>query len=254
MTSILKEPHERETRITLEPHNHVYLIDGIPSGYISVTTLLSHFFKPFPKDRIIRALMNGKCKGKTYNQIAQEWVDAAKFGEEVHAAIENWLTTGIIPSSQDPRFAVCFAQFMSFWKELVAKRPVKGVRPEMRIFDEEYRIAGSIDLLVEFSDGAHELFDWKCIFKITRENDRQRALTPIDHYDDTNLTHYTLQLNLYKYILEKNYGIKISGMHLIQLYPTQTQWHQETLVSIPHDIEQVLLAYSHHSYLAPIES
>ena len=39
--------------------------------------------------------------------------------------------------------------------------------------------------------------------------------------DDCNYMHYTLQLSLYRYILEENYKIKINNQALIHLTPTE---------------------------------
>ena len=43
--------------------------------------------------------------------------------------------------------------------------------------------------------------------------------TPIQHLPDTNYWHYCLQLNTYKFIIEKNYGKTVSGMYLVCLHP-----------------------------------
>lgn len=41
---------------------------------------------------------------------------------------------------------------------------------------------------------------------------------PIAHLPDNDFTKYSLQLNLYKYILEKNYGVKVSKMILTSFH------------------------------------
>ena len=53
-----------------------------------------------------------------------------------------------------------------------------------------------------------------------KDNRFQSSITPcIDHLPDTNYWHYSLQLNTYKYMLEKNYGEKVVGMYLVCLHP-----------------------------------
>lgn len=42
---------------------------------------------------------------------------------------------------------------------------------------------------------------------------------PLEHLDNTPYYHYALQLSLYKYILEKNYGMKISDLRLGIFHP-----------------------------------
>ena len=41
----------------------------------------------------------------------------------------------------------------------------------------------------------------------------------MSHIEDTNFNHYSLQLNLYKYILEKKYKKKVKKMYLVCLHP-----------------------------------
>ena len=46
------------------------------------------------------------------------------------------------------------------------------------------------------------------------------AITPcISEMHDTNFWHYTLQLNIYRYILETKYNKSVSGLYLVQLHP-----------------------------------
>ena len=52
------------------------------------------------------------------------------------------------------------------------------------------------------------LFDWKRSKQIKKENRYRKGKHPLNHLDDANYWHYALQLNIYKYILEKNYIIK----------------------------------------------
>ena len=51
-------------------------------------------------------------------------------------------------------------------------------------------------------------------------NDWENATTEcIKHLPNCNYMLYSLQLNTYKAILEKNYGKKVKGMYLVVLHP-----------------------------------
>ena len=66
----------------------------------------------------------------------------------------------------------------------------------------------------------HYLYDLKRCKEIKKDNRYQNATTEcIKHLPDTNYWHYSLQLNTYKYLLEKNYGKKIKEMYLVCLHP-----------------------------------
>ena len=46
----------------------------------------------------------------------------------------------------------------------------------------------------------------------------------IGHIPDLNFWHYALQLNTYKWILEKNYGKEINDLYLVCLYPNNDNY------------------------------
>ena len=65
-----------------------------------------------------------------------------------------------------------------------------------------------------------ELYDWKRSKGIKFGNDWENATTEcIKHIPNCNYMLYSLQLNTYKAILEKNYGKKVKGMYLVVLHP-----------------------------------
>ena len=41
----------------------------------------------------------------------------------------------------------------------------------------------------------------------------------VEHVMDTNFNHYALQLNLYKFILEKKYNVRVRNMYIVCLHP-----------------------------------
>ena len=78
-----------------------------------------------------------------------------------------------------------------------------------------------MDLICECADGTYEIYDWKRSNKIdpTERNPWANGINGLEHLTDTSYVHYCLQQNLYRYILQKNYGIRISRMNLVVLHP-----------------------------------
>ena len=64
----------------------------------------------------------------------------------------------------------------------------------------------------------------------------QKALPPIGHIEDCPYFHYALQLSLYKYILEKNYGIEIADLRLGIFHPA---YHKPYVLRIPYMKDEV---------------
>ena len=79
-------------------------------------------------------------------------------------------------------------------------------------------------------DGTLSNYDWKrckSVEKFVSYN--QFALGPVSHLPDTNFWHYSIQLNTYKLIIERNYGYTIKGMYLVCIHPeldTNYQIHE----------------------------
>jgi len=121
--------------------------------------------------------------------------------------------------------------FINFVRDFPQLKPY---RTEWIIYDEDTKISGSIDMVYENTDGTLSIYDWKRCKNITRINNFNRfALPPqICHLPDSNFWHYALQLNTYKFIIEKNYGKKIADLFLVRLHPDAEENNYE-LIQIP---------------------
>lgn len=231
----IKNSHVRDSKITFDEPTHKYTIDG-KSDYISVTTWIHQHFKKFDPDQIISKMMssrnwtNSKYYGKTCEEIKNEWEqlrsDAAKEGTKLHFDIECFYNN--IPNENTTK------EYRQF-KEFVKDHLYEPYRTEWTIFDEELKIAGSIDMTFILPDGTLMIYDWKRSKGIIKNTSYETySITDcINHIPDTNYWHYALQLNMYKAILEKNYCMKISKLCLVCLYPEQTTYK---LIDVP-DLE-----------------
>ena len=99
------------------------------------------------------------------------------------------------------------------------------------IYDEDLKIAGSIDMVYENPDGTLSIYDWKRSKEISKVNSWNKfALNPlICHMPDTNFWHYALQLNTYKAILERKYGKIVTNLCLVRLHPDNPNDNYELL-------------------------
>lgn len=88
---------------------------------------------------------------------------------------------------------------------------------ELVVGDEELGICGSIDFLC-YSRKLNSLviLDYKSNKEINFESYRGQKMTGcLSHLDDCNYIHYSLQLNGYQYILERNTGLKLHNEHYL---------------------------------------
>lgn len=227
----LKNKHVNDSRVFFDSMNHEYFVDGKKINY-SVTGLIESFFPKFDSDywsskkAIERIQMeSGKLTNENISNVKKdilmEWEDnrkdAADKGTLLHEKIENFYNN-IEDSIDAPEFI--------YFKNFIKKYPkLKPYKTEWRIFDSNLSLAGSIDMVYEKDNGDLFLFDWKRSTKIINgaghliESDYDYGFDELSHIADNSYNRYSLQLNLYKYIIESNYGKKISSMNLLILHP-----------------------------------
>lgn len=206
-------------------------MDGKKINY-SVTGLIESFFPEFDSDywsnkkaieriKIEGGKLSDENISKVQKDILMEWEenrkDAADKGTILHEKIENFYN-----NIEDNLDAPEFTYFNNFIQKYPKLKPYKT---EWRIFDSSLSLAGSIDMVYEKDNGDLFLFDWKRSTKIINgaghliESDYDYGFDELSHIADNSYNRYSLQLNLYKYIIESNYGKKISSMNLLILHP-----------------------------------
>ena len=207
--------------VTPSGENHVYEVKK-KRGYTSVTTFIHSLFYPFNPNYVIDKMMKSPnwTESEYYNmtkdEIKSQWKkngnEAAIAGTKMHADIEKYYNKE--PFEND---SVEFSYFMDFEKI----NPYKPYRTEWCIYDEELKFSGSIDIVYTDTEDNLVLGDWKRCKKIEKQNKWNKFSKNklIKTVPDLNFWHYSLQLNLYKYIIEKNYNKTVSKMFLICLHP-----------------------------------
>lgn len=220
-------PHPRDKNIEFEEKGHRYTItiDGIKhTNFMSVTSWVKLHFMEFDSDDAIVKMKNGKkwdkskYKELTDDQIKKLWedhrVEASELGTNMHFSIEQYYNH--IDVGDDSKE---FKQFLEFDKKRLEMN-MEAYKTEWKIYDEKLNICGTPDMLYRLPNGNFVIYDWKRSSKIKKFNKFSHSTTEcIKDFPNTNFWHYTLQLNMYKYILEHNYGINIVGMYLGCFHP-----------------------------------
>jgi ATP-dependent exoDNAse (exonuclease V) beta subunit len=220
-----KNPHPRDAFITFDEGPHIYTVHG-KQGFTSVTTFVHHQFPTFDAEAIVAKIL-ASPKWDTdptykYYQMSRETIladwdtnrdQAARAGTLMHYDIECYFNQEFVTNTS--------TEFQYFQK-FVADYPVLvPYRTEWMVYYEEYKLSGSIDMIFENPDGTLQIYDWKRCKSIDFEAfGGATALTPcIAHMPDTNFWHYSIQLNMYRRILEDKYDKKVTGLYLVCLHP-----------------------------------
>jgi ATP-dependent exoDNAse (exonuclease V) beta subunit len=261
--------HPRDENIHFEEEGHKYTIksdqDKDPSKpYTSVTTFIHSNFPVFESDRIIKNMMNGKSwkEGHKYwnmtaDQIKNLWEknasDVSALGTNLHYQIECFMNN----PNLSPNY--CHSQLLEKYYEISSETipskewnyfinfitnfpNLKPYRTEWTIYHEELKLAGSIDMVYENPDLTLSIYDWKRVKNITTINtfNKYSFTECISHLPDSNFWHYTLQLNIYKKIIEEKYQKQVTELYLVRLHPENEEGTYD-LIKIP-VIEEDIIA------------
>jgi ATP-dependent exoDNAse (exonuclease V) beta subunit len=262
-----RNAHPRDKHIRFQEEGHKYTILSDPtSTYTSVTTWNHSHFPHFNADEVIEKMMKGKnwnpgnkYWGLTPEEIKKQWSDngasVSGLGTQLHYEIECFMNQPLLQDT-DPNSYTHLAlykknhsnknkspEWQHFLEYVIDHPELRPYRTEWTIFDEDLKLAGSIDMIYEDpEDGTLSIYDWKRSKEITKVNrfDKFAVTSEISHLPDSNFWHYALQLNTYKAILERKYGKKVKDLCLVRLYPNEDGTTYE-LIDVP-DLQEEIQA------------
>ena len=267
----IRNAHPRDKNIKFEEEGHKYTIfnDSIGEGsYTSVTTWVHTHFSHFDADLIISRMMSGKAWkpghkywGLTASEIKDLWNakrdNACGAGTQLHYEIECFMNSKVlmfdythlellqqhnILIKYDKRYLDFGKEWFYFLKFVSDFPQLKPYRTEWTVYHEEFKLAGSIDMVYENPDGSLSIYDWKRSADIVKVNGWNKcALTKeIDWMPDSNFWHYALQLNAYKCILESKYDKIVKDLYLVRLHPDSPDYELIQVPDLKHDILPLL--------------
>ena len=235
--------HARDAHIVFVEDGHAYFLDGVQlrlsvtgliheasSNHFVAKTALASMKKPgkWPSAKYSDAdATTGALTAWSDARILQSWADngakASALGTDLHAKIErhlNGLTVDFpegAAADPDSNYAE-FQYFLNWWAAQTAAGFVP-FRTEWVIYDEAANLAGSIDFIMyNTRTKRHALVDWKrCKTNDAgfRNSFRRKFLPPLAHLDDHKHNKWALQVNTYREVLERYYGLDIESMAMV---------------------------------------
>jgi hypothetical protein len=233
----LQNPDPRDACIVSVDEPHTYFINGNCDNIVSSTGFVHAFFPHFDTESAAKKILTSKsflttCHRKshkyfqcvTFEDVLSRWNWWRDLGTMLHDNIENFLND--FPFTVHEENKTAFGKFMDFYNDRMFWH-WNHFRTEWAVFDEETRLAGKIDYVGRDPvTGELIILDWKRVGAISdscasrwTEKRVERGFGACADLENCKYITYSLQLNVYKWILEKNYGVYVKKMYLIQVHP-----------------------------------
>lgn len=210
--------------IDFDAAKHAYKIGGRAAK--SVTETLKNLVKAF--DSVYWAEKKAPELNLKPEEILKKWETTAKTsrikGSLVHSYLEAIFKADKFSYPEDfilsefgfdpvqDAFNSIVPQVDKFIMDINEK--MYPVATEFIVGDLDALVCGTVDqIFYNKKSGKLEIWDWKTNKEI-KTTSRYYHLAPISHIPDTELDHYSLQLSMYKEILEKNTKLKFGNSYL----------------------------------------
>ncbi len=216
--------------IVFKEENHLYLRND--KKYKSVTTFKKEFETPFPTD--IAAPRTAKKLGISVDDVLLDWhrkgVLGRTIGTLIHKFNEALWNNKIVKSELKGNFfnlstldlidvvdkINTLEQYSTnFYNDY--KHKYITIKDELIVYDDDFLLAGTFDkLYYDIENNTYNLLDYKTDKKFETKNSK-KLIYPLENIDDCEFYKYSLQLSLYKKIIEKNTNIKINELKIVWL-------------------------------------
>ena len=212
--------------ITFYDEPHKYFLGG--KELISVTTLIHKYQEDFdeeywsdyksnqyniPQNHVIRAWnfinKKGTIKGSAIHDYTENLFQNKEFEYPLQTIINEFGFDPVWNEYQTTKNHVD-----AFYKAVHGK--LIPIRTEFVVFDRESLVGGMLDMLFyNVKWGVFQIYDWKTNKKFSKEEKGRHLLDELCTIEDCDLEIYSLQLEMYKQIIQKNTGIKLGKSYIV---------------------------------------
>lgn len=224
--------------IKFDAGTHTYTNTETGRRYISVTTLLSKYKKPFDKE--LHSARVAKREGVSQELVLEMWKQendrANEKGHKIHKLLEDYLTDGVV----DPNYTLLYSTFKTQTDSRIGA--YDEVLSEYKLYDHDHELAGTADLLFNHKDNTFTVGDFKTNKKFNFVNRfNETLLSPIEHLHNCEFNVYALQLSIYAYMYESITKKKCRG--LVIFYLENGKWVSVSCNYLKNDVVAILEDY-----------
>lgn len=222
--------------IQFDEEKHKYYKNG--KEFISVSTLIGIYKNKFDPNGIIIKKYAEK-NGLTIDQVRVKWDNerdkANDKGHKFHSNFEHYVKTGEILNNENKIYI----------DQILASTKFSGkLFSESLVFNEKYNIAGTIDLISLEGKSKIDLFDFKTNKELRKKDKYGKYMKyPLYHLSDCNFNHYSIQLNLYAWMLE-DLGYYVNSMYIFYINPRTNVVEKHKIKFMIKEINNILENYN----------
>ena len=235
--------YDQDQYIDFEPEQHVYTVwsqeseAGSQKRLLPVSALIAYFFEKFDAQAV--AQRQFERYGTPVEETLRKWERIGQMarvvGTFVHEQTEVYFRDGTFATHcpftfEETTEMVSVEKERQYFLRFVNDYHIHPYRQEWPVYDTDLNIAGTIDMVCKEADGEFTIYDWKRSGKVVNALGQpvveafggKRSFNGIS-LPDTPFYHYCIQQNLYRYMLEAHYGVKVKAMNLVVLcadYPS----------------------------------
>lgn len=245
--------YEQDWHIDFEPSEHIYTYDG-RVRLLPVSSLIAYFFDEF--NALQMAIQQGERYGTSVEESLDKWERTGRLASEVgtfvHAQTENYFRDGTFDTLCSLRFGneteeISVVRERDHFLQFVKDYDIHPYRQEWPVYDTELNIAGTIDMICQETDGTFTIYDWKRSSKVVNASGQpitegfggKMSKNGIS-LPDTSFYHYCIQQNLYRYMLETHYGLRVRAMNLVVLCPDYPTYYVAQVPRMDEVVSQVI--------------
>lgn len=247
--------YDQDQFIDFEPEQHVYTYKG-QTRLLPVSSLIAYFFEKF--DAQAAAQRQYERYGIPVDETLKKWERngqmAREVGTFVHEQTESYFRDGtfakVCPFTfEDQTEMISVEKEQQHFLRFVMDYDIHPYRQEWPVYDTDLNIAGTIDMVCKEMDGEFTIYDWKRSSKVVNVLGQpiveafgcKRGFNGIS-LPDTPFYHYCIQQNLYRYMLEAHYGVKVKAMNLVVLCADYPSYIVANVPKMDEVIEQIIAA------------
>ncbi len=211
-------------------HSYTNIFTG--QRYVSATTLIHKFTKPFDTEKHAKRV--AEREGTTPEEIKELWKEenkkACDYGNHVHQVMEDWLNGNDVDIKD-------MVSYVEPFEKLVDDFDKSLITPEKRLWNHEHKVAGTTDVYQDHKR-FFNLYDFKTNKRFNFNNVfGEYMLGDFSHLSNCQYNTYSLQLSMYAYMEQCLTGKHVGELGLYYYDRKESTWEYFPVSYMKKEIE-----------------